>query len=360
MIHYIVGRNLGHLNRCVANISKFNRISKESVKVYVFNNKHYWLKSNLPNLKIRPFDKRKLTKKLLKADLVIHDWREEVQKLKEMREQKGPIIGGIYHSDLSVSGKDTDWTRKFKRQIHEISQKTTDIFFHINLTQPKEIPKLSTQYVPIPLIAREIKMQPSKVKERLGIPKNEPFILVQMGGGIGKYRYKFMEQWYNIVNQLQIPYHIVVANQLGGVDFKFKNHIIQAPLFENGRELVNAASTVISKPGMGILMDCISTGTPLIALPADTKEREVKNMMLRDLIGNEMCLATNKFSAKELAKRTEEVLKNKSHYKKVFEKVPQNGSEVIAKSIKLLSGHSLTELPDIYKKILKFTPFKEK
>ena len=115
-----------------------------------------------------------------------------------------------------------------------------------------------------------------QVKQQLGIPADQPFILVQMGGGVGKYRYLFMDEWYEKINQLQTSYRIVVANQLAGVDFIFNDHIIQAPLFENGCNLINAADLVISKPGMGILMDCITTGTPLLALPADTKETRSK------------------------------------------------------------------------------------
>ncbi|MNI19917.1 hypothetical protein D3C73_733660 [compost metagenome] len=290
----------------------------------------------------------------------MHDWRDEVRYLKSVRSGVGPIIGGIYHSDMSTSHADTDWTRKFKEQIKEVSQSSTDIFFHINLNQPKEIPKLSTLYVPIPLIARDITMDPEQVKQSLGIPTNEPFILIHMGGGVGKYRYEHMKEWYEKINQMKIPYRIVVANQLEGIDFTFKNHIVRAPLFDNGRNLVNAADIVISKPGMGILMDCISSGTPLLALPADTKEREVKNMMLRQIVGDDGCLANNSLTYRTLPNKIEEIRNRMEHYKHVFGKVPQNGADVVAQSMKLLSGHTLKELPELYKQILKVTPFKVK
>lgn len=363
MINYIVGRNLGHLNPCVANVSKFMKLSREPIQIHAFAHTHAWLRSNFSKAKIEAFSRQKLKenmKFMLKQNLIMHDWREEVHLLKANRERKGPIIGGIYHSDLSVSGNDTELTRKFKRQIREIAQKSTDIFFHINLTQPKEIPKLSTHYVPIPLIARSITENPSQVKKKLGIPVNEPFILVQMGGGVGKYRYKYMNEWFEKVNSLKTPYRIVIANQLEGVQFKFKRSITQAPLFENGRDLVNAASMVISKPGMGILMDCISTGTPLLVLPADTKEREVKNMMLKDLVGSKICLASNKFSTNDLAARIDEIFKESGRFEKAFRSVPKTGSTIIAKSMKLLSGHSLSDLPELYHKILELSPFKVK
>jgi hypothetical protein len=361
LIHYIVGRNLGHLNPCVANLSKFMKLSGEQVKIFAYSHTHPWLSSNFPQGDIRRFlNPQKRADILLNANLVIHDWRDEVRKLKKERTGKGPIIGGIYHSDLTASSKDTDWTRKFKKQIKGVSQESTDIFFHINLTQPKETLRLSTLYVPIPIIARDITMKPEQVKKVLGIPVDEPFILVQMGGGVGKYRYLYMDEWYEKVNRLRTPYRIVVANQLEGVNFTFHHPIVQAPLFENGRNLINAADLVISKPGMGILMDCISTGTPLLALPADTKEREVKNIMLREVVGDNICLASNRLSSKDLSTRIEEILDQTEHFKSVFDKIPQNGADLIANSMKLLSGRTLKELPEVYQEILKLTPFKVK
>lgn len=361
MIHYIVGRNLGHLTRCVANISKLELISDEPVDIYTFAHSDAWLRSNLPDRKIKSINTHQLTEdanKFLKADLLVHDWREEVKTLKQQRKGKGPIICGIYHSEITKSRSDTEWTIKFKQQVRTISDQTTDIFFHINLTQPKRIPKLSTFYVPIPLITREIAMSPEEVKETLGIPENEPFLLVQMGGGTGKYRYKYIQEWYEKVNHLRIPYRIVIAKQIEDRNFDFHQQITLAPLFPNGRELVNAASLVISKPGMGILMDCISTGTPLLALPADTKEREVKNLMLQHLAGTDLCLASNYFSTADLANRIEEVIRHSDHFKNVFAQVPQSGADIMAKSIQLLSGRSLDELPELYEEILTFTPFR--
>lgn len=361
MIHYIVGKNLGHLNPCVANISRFKEISDEDVKIFAFSHTHEWLKSNLTHTEIHDSVRfRKGADQLLNADLLIHDWRDEVKETKNQRKGQGPIIGGIYHSDMSVSDGDTDRTKKFKEQIRAVSQRSTDIFFHINLTQPKEIPELTTLYVPIPIIARDITLHPEQVKLRLGIPADEPFILVQMGGGVGKFRYRYMDEWYEKINQLKATYRIVVAGQLGGADFLFNSKIVQAPLFENGRELVNAADLVISKPGMGILMDCISTGTPLLALPADTKEREVKNMMLKELAGDDSCVAEHDMPLPELEARIKQMISQKQYYEAAFSKVPHHGADIVAQSMKMLSGKSLVDLPDIYEQILKLTPFQVK
>ncbi|RYM02212.1 hypothetical protein EWH99_11315 [Sporolactobacillus sp. THM7-7] len=359
MIHYIVGRNLGHLNKCTANLTQFSKLSDEPVTIYSFRNTHKWLQTNFPQGNIQRYlNPRKSADILLNANLVMHDWRDEIQWLKKARSGSGPIIGGIYHSDLATSSRDTDWTRKFKSQTQGIAQKSTDIFFHINLMQPQVIPNLSTLYVPIPVIAREITMTPEKIKQSLGLPADEPFILVQMGGGVGKYRYRYMEEWYEKINQLKTPYRIVVANQLKGIDFTFNRSIIQAPLFDNGRNLMNAADLVISKPGMGVLMDAISTGTPLLALPADTKEREVKNMMLRDLVGHDFCLADNKLTSEDLDARIEEMIKYKESIKAAFGTVPITGADVVAQGMKMLSARSLNELPEVYEEILKMTPFR--
>jgi len=364
VIQYFVGRNLGHLCRCVANVQKYQEKKDKNlpveVEVYAFKHAHQWLRTNLPQTKIRTFNKEVLEedkKSFLMAKLIMHDWRKEVESLKNARGKKGPIIGGVYHSDLFVGGDDSDWTARFKEEVHEISEKTTDVFFHMNLTQPQRTPKLSTFYLPIPIIAREPIRSPRKVKEMLGLSVDEPFLLIHMGGGMGPFRYKYMEEWFEKIKGLKTNYKIVVASQFGGVMEKFPKQIIQAPLFSNGSDLIHAADLVISKPGMGVMIDCIATGTPLLALPADTKERQVKNMMLRDLIGSDLCLVPHQASAKELKRQIELVEAFSPQIQAVFQRIPKNGSEVVAECMKLLSKHSLKELPDLYPQLQTLTPF---
>lgn len=62
MISYIVGRNLGHLSRCVATVSKFKKISKKGIKIYTYPHSHAWLRSNLHKVKIGTHDRKKLKK----------------------------------------------------------------------------------------------------------------------------------------------------------------------------------------------------------------------------------------------------------------------------------------------------------
>lgn len=362
MINYIVGKNLGHLSRCVANLEQLKRSDQKKVRVYAYKHSHRWLRKNLKAVKIKrinQFSYKRKKRFFLKAKVLIHDWRGQVKYIKAARKRKDKcIIAGIYHSDLDLCYLDTQRTKKFKKQIKEVSEKTTDIFFHINLRQPTKIPKLSTLYVPIPIIAREVTMSPSTVKKKLGLNQDEEFILVTMGGGVGRYRYKYIHQWYKKINQLKIPYRIVIVNQFSNTKVKFKKNIIKAPLFNNGVDLVNAATLVISKPGMGILTDCISTGTPLLALPPDTKERKVKNMMLSDLLDSNLCLISRNSSAKDLARKIKEVMYHKEFIQARFKQVPQNGAEILAQSLRLLNKGSRKDLRKIHKKIMKLTPFK--
>lgn len=364
MINYIVGKNLGHLSRCVANLEELKKSDRKKVRVYAYKHSHRWLQKNLKGVKIRRINKfsyRNKAREFLRGKLLVHDWRGQVKYIKARRKKRDKcIIIGIYHSDLALYRGDTFLTKKFKRQIKDISEKTTDIFFHINLKQPTFIPKLTTLYVPIPIIARKVTMKPEKVKKKLGLKEHEEFILVTMGGGIGRYRYKYIYEWYKKINKLNLPYRIVVVNQFAGKKLRFRKGIIRAPLFRNGVDLVNAAKLVISKPGMGILTDCISTGTPLLALPADTKERKVKNMMLKDVLETDVCLVQRRDTHKDLERKIKEMIHLEEYIKWKFEQIPQNGAEIMAKSLKLLHKASRKNLSKVYKKILELTPFKIK
>lgn len=364
LISYFVGRNFGHLSPCIAIIQSLQKHSGEKVHLYAYESAHEWLRSNLRgrSAEIKPFSrryvKRKKYKLLERSDLIFHDWREEVAFIKQVREKHAPIMGGMFHSDLQIGKEDNKETIKFKRQIQDMANQTTDIFFHMNLLQPKMIPKLATKYVPIPIVARIPEMTAAQVKEKLGIPEKEPYVLVQMGGGTGPYKYKYMEKWYHILNQLKTDYHIVVCNQLSGVDFPFGKHIRMAPLFSNGVDLVDAAEMVITKPGRGIIYDCISTRTPVLLLPADTKERAVQNMMVKELLGDSLWEADNGMDHKNLKARLREIAKNKEAFMRGVAKIPTNGAEIVAQCLTLLSGAPLDQLEEHYQKILAVTPFR--
>lgn len=365
MIIYVVGRNFGHLSPCMAVIDAFQKIDREKIAIYAYKSTHRWLGKNISGdrVKIKTFTragmKNKKKKILARSRLIFHDWREEVAYLKQARSKDRPIIAGMFHSDLAITKQDNKKTRKFKRQVVEIADKTTDIFFHMNITPPRKKPNMKAKYVPIPIVARKPDMSVAKVKKKLGIPEHEPFILVQMGGGTGPYKYKYIEEWYKKLNALKLDYHIVITSPLkGDTKFPFKKHIRVAPVFSNGANLVNAAEMVISKPGRGIIYDCIALRKPLLLLPADTKERQVQNMMVKKLLKTNLCLAEKDMSSKKLEKRINQILKKKERFAEKFAKIPTNGAEIVAQSLALLKGKSVKDLDKQYKKILELTPFK--
>lgn len=361
MISYIVGRNFGHLNRAVATIKKFHELNQEKIRIYTFPHSFSWLKENLPYVELDYFKKYKeyeqLQSELSDSKLIMHDWRTEVAKLRTAKNVYQGIMGGIYHSDIKYYEDDTEQTRNFKEFIRKTANETTDIFFHMNLVQPNFIPNLSTYYVPIPLISRDVTMNSIEVKQILGLSPDESFILIQMGGGVGPSKYKHIAEWYEKINQLRLPMRIVIANQFERIDFPFHEKIIQAPLFYNGINLINAAELVISKPGMGVLTDSISTETPLLLLPPDDEERKAKHVLLRKIIGSEMGTIESNFSPEDVSKRIEEILEQKNQIVEAYRKIPHHGAEIMAEAMNLLCGKPLKELPSLYEEILKLTPY---
>ncbi|RKD24581.1 hypothetical protein BEP19_09395 [Ammoniphilus oxalaticus] len=368
MISYVVGRNFGHLSRCVPNVRYLKKKGKR-VTVYSFGGVHRWLRSNLGSsaTKLRPCSGKQIKgvhrKRLLRSRLIVHDWRKEMKPLKSIPKKRRPIICGIYHSDLKIRKSDSKRAIKFKKEVIRDANQTTDVFFHMTLGQPSYIPKMKgTRYVPIPLIVRPISQSAQKVKRKLGLKPNERFILVQMGGGKGKYRYQHINQWYKRIDRLKTKHRIVIAGQLNrGKGYSFKNkRIIKAPLFPNGRDLINAAHIVISKPGMGVLTDCIASKTPLLMLPADSRERVVKNDMLRRLIGSNMCILRNGMSTRQLQKRINKVDKNRKRYTRAYSKVRVNGAQVIGKALLQLYKKKPTHVKKLYPRLLKVTPYSVK
>jgi len=366
MISYVVGRNFGHLSRCVPNVNYLRKKGKK-VTVYSFGGVHRWLKSNFHNtkVKLRPCSKKKIEtdyyRKLLLSDLIIHDWREELKAIKMSRFRRRPIICGIYHSDLKIRKTDQPRAKVFKREVLLKADKSTDIFFHMTLKQPDYIPRLQyTRYVPIPLIVRPVDQSPEKVKAKLGLEPYDRFILIQMGGGKGRLRYRFIHTWYKIIDQLKLDYKIVIASQIDSQNnYPFKNsRVVHAPLFSNGRDLIHAAEMVISKPGMGVLIDCIASKKPLLALPADTKERQVKNNMLLDLIGSDICLLEEQMSAYDLEKKIKKVERNQQLFQQAYDEIPTNGAEIIGKALVMLNKKKISDVRKLYPKLLELTPFR--
>lgn len=355
MISFVVGRNMGHLSRCVSITKKLLQLNLP-VQVFGFEGTHDYLLDNLKsNVSLKAYEESTQFEEGRQTQLLINDWRSEVVRFrKEGLLDKNTKIVTIYHSDFSMGSNDSLEMQEYKKKILNIANHS-DIFLHMNLFPPKEAnPGLNCIYIPIPIITREISQSPEEVKRELGLQEDEQFILVQMGGGLGIHRYQQIEEWYKHINGLAGKYRFVVAGQLKEEDYKFDKRIIKAPLFPNGRNLVNAASLVISKPGMGILADCISTGIPLLFLPADDAEREQKISMLSKILNNDWG-TINK--PEEIVTKIQQALENKHEIQKKFKQIPSNGAEVASQIIEMAYRTPLLELPNIREDLLRLTPF---
>ncbi|MGG3478057.1 hypothetical protein ABES21_11120 [Peribacillus frigoritolerans] len=354
MISFVVGRNMGHLGRCISISEKLHQLNLP-IQVFAFKESHGYLLDNLQNhIPLNPYKSRKFEDGK-QTELLIHDWRSEVTAFRiEGKVDLNTKIVTIYHSDFSLDRNDSTEMREYKQKIQKTANHS-NIFLHMNLFPPERSDtNLNCIYIPVPLITRDISIPPEEVKNKLKLQADESFILVQMGGGLGPSRYQQIVKWYEQINALAGRYRFVVAGQLQEEDFQFDKRIIKAPLFPNGKNLVNAASLVISKPGMGILGDCISTGTPLLFLPADDAEREQKIGMLRKILNSDM--GTIK-EPEEIVTKIEQALAKKNIFQENFSKIPTNGAEVASKIIETAYRIPLSELPKRREELLRLTPF---
>ncbi|BAH41710.1 hypothetical protein BBR47_07330 [Brevibacillus brevis NBRC 100599] len=353
MISFVVGRGMGHLGRCIS-ISEKLQQHHLPIHVFAFRETHGYLSKNLHNdIQLKAFKSKKFEDGK-QTTLLINDWRSDVPRFRS----EGKVGGNtklvtLYHSDFIIGTNDSAPMREYKNRIVEIANQS-DIFLHMNLIPPKQThPQMNCIYIPIPLITREISQSPQEVRRMLGLQQNEPFILVHMGGGLAN-RYEQIVKWYDQINSLAGRYRFVVAGQLADEDYQFDERIIKAPLIPNGKNLVQAASLVISKPGMGILGDCISTGTPLLFLPPDDAEREQKIDMLREIVNSDKVSIQE---PEEIVPKIEYVLANKEVIQKRFSLIPTNGAEVASKIIEMAYRIPLSKLAKRQEDLLRLTPY---
>lgn len=357
MISFVVGRGMGHLGRCICIMNRF-RNRMDNLRVHAFSDTHHYLQQSLPeNCKIKKYVKGRMQGRK-KANVIIHDWRPEIIEYRKrgMLKNYTKIIS-LYHSDFHIQSSDSEKMKQFKNHIRNVVN-GSDVFLHMNLLPPKRIKEaLNCIYIPIPLITRRVLQSPEKVKRRLGLEENKSFILVHMGSGLGQHRYRGIEQWYKVIDGLSNQYQFVVAGQLEAEQYKFNKKVIQASLFPNGKDLVNAADLVITKPGMGILGDCISTQTPILMLPADNPERRQKIQMLEQILGSNM--ATLK-SAKNIKEKIETALKQRQVFVDAFGKIPTNGAEVAYQIISRISEIPRKRLKQYRNELRKMSPHGQK
>ncbi|MGE4284676.1 MAG: hypothetical protein AB7G87_13360, partial [Clostridia bacterium] len=326
---------------------KFLSTNVSPYKCEVYNLFHYYslVKKTAKQVKknISPTDK-KILKRLHSTSVFINDFFANNSNLKRMFSEKS-ISCCLYHGDINTQADDDKKTASFKQMVRQTANQH-DIFFHINLQRPPILPDMNCIYIPIPIISRQMTIDKQTVNTMLGLPPKEKFILIHGGSAVMENVYSGLYNFYNAVNHLKTEYRIVVASGLENNKFPFHPGIIKAQLFNNGTDLVNASEMVISKPGMGILQDCISTKKPLLFLPEDFTERKLKVDLLNKLMSGSLPII-KKLNTENLDAAIKECLKITELYDEVYSRLPVNGAQVLAKSVDLLKYTHKNQIRDI-------------
>lgn len=332
-----------------ANISQYNGsvYNLHDCKTYI-NRKTGKIKKNL---KIKD---QKIVKKLGTTSVLLNDFITNINKMKKLF--PGSLITCcLYHGDINITGHDSARIAAFKNLVRKTASHH-DIFFHINLKQPQYSPRIPCTYIPIPIVARQVRKDKAAVNRLLGLKPDDPFILIHAGAAVSENIYAQLNAFYQAVNELQTPYPIVISSGLENNPFPFRPGIIKAPLFYNGIDLVNASELVVSKPGMGILQDCIVTKKPLLFLPGDFAERDLKIRLLDDLLSGRLPVV-EKINAHHLKGCIESCISMGSLYREGYSQVPVNGADVLARAVHLLTGASKNTFQDLIPAIKEMNPF---
>ena len=199
-------------------------------------------------------------------------------------------------------------------------------------------------------------MPREKVKEFLGLENNEEFILFHVGAGTDRTMYRFVNEFYREVDKLDIEYRIVVADNLAGKNFSFGERVIKAPFFVNGMNLIEASKMVVTKPGMGIVQDCIMADKPILFTPGDGAERNLKIELMQELLDNEMPVI-EEFESGKIRDAISECLKMENIYREKYGKIPKNGAEIMAKALAMFTVAGKRYYKDTIPLIKKLTPF---
>lgn len=329
-------------------------ISQYGCKLYNLNHLLY-LSNNMNHKKKVILSKdKKIIQHLKRTSVVMNDFITQTHLLNHLFENQ-TIFCSLYHGDITVNKYDSHKTASFKKTIVN-TVNNYDIFFHINIQKPKEQPKMKCMYIPIPIISRQISTSAEKVKSALGLAPDEHFILVHAGSAVMENVYKDLYKFYEAVNHLKTDYRIVISSTLENNNYPFNKYIIKAPLFYNGIDLVNASDLVISKPGMGILQDCIATKKPLLFLPGDFAERTLKVRLLNEILNGNLPVI-NTISTNSLKEAIMNCIHIKHIYEEGYSKIPTNGAEILAKSLLLLLNMKKERIRDNFHLFQEINPF---
>ncbi|WHH58364.1 hypothetical protein [Petroclostridium sp. X23] len=375
MITSLIKSGFGHSVRFIAMVENLRKYSDEKISYLAPECMQKFIESNVANYNCKPYDlyyylalmeekavkpkknmkkgDQKLIQQLQKSSVLIDDFFLYA-RLRKLFSNK-TITCGLYHGDISISKNDSKEVVFFKNGVCKRANQH-DVFFHINLEQPKNKPDIKCMYIPIPIITRQVSMSKQSVNRLLGLSPDEKFILVHAGAAVSTNVYKKLYPFYDAINRLKSEHRIVIAGSIDNHEFPFHSGIIKAPIFYNGIDLVNASELVISKPGMGILQDCIAAKKKLLFVPADSPERDVKIDLLNKLLSNNLPII-NKISASNLGACISECFSMEDIYVQSFAKVPTNGADVLAKDINILKDTKKSDLAEAVSLIRKERPF---
>ena len=118
--------------------------------------------------------------------------------------------------------------------------------------------------VDIPLVARRATRRPEETKRSLGLPTNRPMALASFGGfgvrGIDLGALDCLREWAVVLTGQSRP-----AAMPAGVYF-----LEDAAVYDRGvryEDLVHACDVVLTKPGYGIVSECIANDTAIVYTP---------------------------------------------------------------------------------------------
>lgn len=194
-----------------------------------------------------------------------------------------PKTIGIYHSLTGYDTVDPE-IDMFKNTFLNIASELDTVFLaELNpmdkRTEPYKMAS-GTLVLPTGPVIRQITKTPVEVKQEIGLNNDDEFIYVQ-GGGLTN-----GERLDSVVKSLsgcslQGMKLVINDREGGGVP---SGDIIYIKPCPDGHNLVNAASGVIGKPGMGIVSEAVATRTPIFLIDYPTAEARAKYDMLAPLV----------------------------------------------------------------------------
>ncbi len=370
MISSLLGAGLGHTVRSLAIREELRKHSNVKFNFVAPGSNFEYIKQNIKSdnncaiynfRQVEDLARRKeniengqnILSAMKDTDLLLNDFYSLIDTTMDLFRKSLRV--SLIHGSVIEYERDSSDVKKFKRFILN-ALKDYQIFFHINLKAPHSKPKIKCQYIPIPIIGRQAGLEAIKVKKILGLDPDEEFVLFHVGAGTDKTMYRYIDAFYKEINKLNIGYRIVVADNLAGKQFEFNSKIVKAPFFVNGMDLVSASKMVVTKPGMGIIQDCIVADKPILFVPSDDAERDLKIELLDEILDNK--LPRIKWMKEEYIKGAiEECLSIEDLYREKYRKIPKNGADIMAKSLAILSVAGKENYKDALPIIKKFTPF---